>query len=171
MVLSINGVNAVIFASRDKPGRLKIGLTSALSLLFLASAGCSAETEHAPSTATEATGILETAAGNYVFTAMTCAIHQEDGFDDIEIGGPGAAPDGEVFYLELSSTGNELSVNLGVDGSFVSADRVLQAGRFVSEEFSLEVSDRIISVANLTLVDESGQLADDGATMTIDCSI
>jgi len=37
--------------------------------------------------ATQAVGVLETSAGAYEFTPVTCVLYQEDGFDDIEIGG------------------------------------------------------------------------------------
>lgn len=116
-------------------------------------------------------GVLKTAAGNYKFTPTTCAISKEDGVDDVEIGGRGKAPDGEPFYFELSSTGNALSLGLGADGPFVSANRKLQAGRYVSQELAVEVSGRKITVQSLKLVDESGQRVDDDATLTIDCEI
>lgn len=114
-------------------------------------------------------GVLETSAGAYEFTPTTCAIHNEDGVDDIEIGGPGTAPDGEGFYFELSSTGNDLTVNLGVDGPFASAERKLQAGIWVSQEFTVEVSGRTMTLRNLALVDENGRSVDDDAILTIDC--
>src|SRR5690606_13114342 len=70
---------------------------------------------------------LETSAGAYDFTPTICAVHKEDDVYDIEIGGRGIAPDGEEFYLEFSSTGDELSVGPGVDGPFASAARELRA--------------------------------------------
>ena len=59
------------------------------------------------------TGVLESPVGTYEFTTTVCRIFLEDNFEDIEIMGPGTAPDGENFYFELSSTGNSTGlVNL-----------------------------------------------------------
>ena len=112
---------------------------------------------------------LETSAGAYIFTPTICAVHKEDDVYDIEIGGRGIAPDGEEFYLEFSSTGDELSVGLGVDGPFASAARELRAGRWVSREFTVDVSGGTITVLNLALVDENGQSVDGDATLKVDC--
>jgi len=112
---------------------------------------------------------LETSAGRYEFTPTTCAIYSQDGFDDIEIQGPGTAPDGEKFFFELSSTANAMTIGLGVDRPFASPQRQIQAGRVYSEEFTIVTSGRQLSVAGLVLVDENGASIDDGATLTIDC--
>ena len=115
-------------------------------------------------------GLLETSAGTYEFTPKTCAIYEDEGVFDIEIQGPGTAPDGEVFYFDFSSTGNEMGLALGVDAPFKSSDRKIQAGQFVSKLFEVEVSQKVISVRDLTLVDEQGQLVDSNATLRIDCN-
>jgi hypothetical protein len=149
------------------------GRVVALSLSLLALAGCAAEAESpqpAPANlATQASGVLQTSAGRYEFTPSTCAVYREDGVDDVEIGGSGTAPDGQAIYFELSSTGNSLSVGLGVDGPFASAERKLQAGRYVSREFTLEIAGETMFIGNLALVDENGQSVDDAAILTIDC--
>lgn len=148
-----------------KPVAFRAGL-AALSLSLLA--GFPAQAEAPPATG-GASGVIGTSAGNYEFTPATCALYRQDGVDDVEIGGPGTAPDGEKFYFGLSSTGNELTLDLGADGPFASTGRRLQAGRWVSQEFTVQVSDRTLSVENLVLVDENGRPVDDGATLTVDC--
>lgn len=124
---------------------------------------------HAASADDSAKGVLETSSGIYQFTPNVCAIYSEDGIDDIEIGGPGTAPDGEDIYFELSSTANELSLGLGVNSAFAHAERSLKAGRYVSKEFTLAVMNRQISADDLVLIDENGTIIDDGASLTIDC--
>lgn len=133
--------------------------------------GCSAEAEAPPpeSSAIVETGVLETSAGRYEFTPATCAIHSQDGADDIEIQGPGTAPDGEKFFFELSSTANAMTIGLGVDRPFASPERRIKAGRVVSQEFTVVVSGRQLSVAGLVLVDENGASIDEDATLNIDC--
>jgi hypothetical protein len=135
-------------------------------------AGCIAEAD-APipeSSAGTQTGLLETSAGRYEFTPTTCAIYSHDGVDDIEIQGPGTAPDGEKFFIELSSTANAMTIGLGVDGPFSNSERELKAGRVASQEFTIVTSGRKLSVAGLMLVDENGRSIDDRATLSIDCS-
>lgn len=153
----------MIFLMNGKPRVLRASLTVTLSLLAVVGWCQSAFAD-------AATGLLETSAGTYVFTPATCAVHREDGIDDIEIGGPGTAPGGEEFYFELSAIGNELTVNLGVNGPFASSDRKLRAGRYASREFALEVSGMTMVARNLVLVDENRDPVDDDATLTIDCS-
>lgn len=154
-----------------KPGILRAILLATLSLLAVA--GCSPEagsSQPAPADSTaKGVGVLEASTGAYEFTPMTCAVHKEDGVDDIEVAGPGTAPDGEEFYFELTSTGNELTVSLGATGPFDSADRRLRAGRYVSQEFAIDVSGGRMTVRHLVLVDENRQPVDDDATLTIDC--
>lgn len=143
-----------------------IGLFGSLMLT-----GCSAEAE-APtseSSAVVAISALETSAGRYEFTPTTCGIYSQDGFDDIEIQGPGTAPDGEKFFFQLSSTANAMTIGLGIDRPFASPERQIQAGRVYSQEFTIVASERQLSVADLVLVDENGASIDDGATLTIDC--
>ncbi|MBE7734086.1 hypothetical protein [Devosia faecipullorum] len=141
-----------------------IGLFSSLMLT-----GCSAEAPTTERSAAPVTSVLETAAGRYEFAPTTCAIHGQGGAEDIEIQGPGTTPDGEKFFFELSSTANVITIDLGVDGPFSSAERRIQAGRVYSREFTIMTSGRQLSVADLVLVDENGASIDDGATLTIDC--
>lgn len=112
-------------------------------------------------------GVLETSAGSYLFTPVSCGIHEEDGVYDILIAGPGKAPDGEAFYFDLSSS--EMSIDLGVDVPFKTSDRQIRAGQYVSQPFNIDVSDRIVSVSSLALVDERGQSIDANAGMRINC--
>lgn len=117
-----------------------------------------------------APGMIETAAGLYMFMPDGCGIYQGDDGPDIEIGGTGVTADGEGFYFALSSTGNAVSIGFGADGPFASAERRLVAGRHVSEAFDLEVEGQVISAPRLVLVDDSsGAVVDDGARMRIDC--
>jgi len=142
-----------------------------LSLLFLA--GCSTQAESPQSatsdTAITASGVLDTSMGIYQFTPSSCGVHYEDGVLDIEIGGPGTAPDGEIFYFELSSIANQIIIELGVDGPFKTSDRQLRAGQYTSETFTIDVSDKVISVSSLVLVDEQGDRVDANANLRIDC--
>lgn len=112
--------------------------------------------------------MVDTANGAYRFTPNTCTIYNDGGTYDIEIGGVVEAPDGEVFYFELSSTGNHVDIELGADGPFVSTDRGLKAGQYVSEPFKINVSGQVISVPVIVLVDELGRTFDAASSLTID---
>lgn len=136
-------------------------VTTAASLLVLSACTAQAGNSHP--------GVLETSAGVFAFTLTSCSVYRGDGVDDIEIEGPGTAPDGEKFFFELSSTGNAMTIGLGVDGPFASPERQLKAGRYASQEFTLVVSERQMSASGVVLVDENGALVDDNATLTIDC--
>lgn len=129
------------------------------------------DTEATAHTATaEHNGSLKTAQGIYKFTPRSCFFHQENGEYDIEIEGPGEAPDGEKLYFDLTSTGNAVSVKLGVDSRYTSSDRKLMAGQHVSQPFTFNVSDQVLSIAKLILVDENGNTVDENASLTINCS-
>lgn len=151
--------------------RDSVVLATAATLGVLMLAGCQAEAETAKAerTAAAEVGVLETSAGRYEFTPTTCAVFSEDGFDDIEIMGPGTTPDGESFFFELSSTANALSLGFGVDGPFASPERQLKAGRYESQEFTLARSGRRITATDLVLVDEKGAVINGGASLSIEC--
>lgn len=159
---------------KNAPGERRTTVALATAVLFggLIVSGYSAEAD-APRPARFAaeTAVLETSAGRYVFTPSTCAIYNADGFDDIEIQGPGTAPDGEKIFFELSSTANAMTIGLGVDRPFASPQRQLKAGRFESQEFTIVTSGRQLSVASLKLVDENGTSVDDHAALSIDCGV
>ena len=107
--------------------------------------------------ANKSVGVVETADGRYAFTATSCAIHFEDDEWDIEIAGPGIAPDGEMVFVQFSSTGDVLTIELGVDTASASSDRILTAGEFNTNGMQVEVSGRNVRVADLELVDEHGK--------------
>lgn len=111
----------------------------------------------APADNTMRTGVVETEGGAYSFSPTSCGVHVEDGFNDIEISGPGTAPDGEPVFIEFSSTANELDIALGVNTPFASADRILRAGQHVTQTMDIQVDGRTIRVAHLVLVDSDGQ--------------
>lgn len=115
-------------------------------------------------------GVLETTDGVYRFTPAVCAIHVEDGFPDIEVAGPGLTAEGESFYLDFSSTANEVTLELGVNKPFASVDRTVRAGEYVSSPFNSEVIGKTISVTDLNLINEQDEPVATGATMQIDCS-
>lgn len=117
------------------------------------------------------TGILQTALGAYQFTPGICVIYKDGEDYDIEIQGPGVAPDGEKVYFELSSTGNEISVKLGVDERFKSSERKLLAGKYVSQEFTLKVDGKIITVTDISLVNNNGEPVKGDASLLINCNI
>jgi len=155
------------------------GLTLPLSLLALAACSPEQGAEDAvvsagPTSAANTgkhSGVLQTAKGAYSFTPTSCIFHKEDGVDDIEIEGPGQTPDGEKFYFEFSSTGNEMIVKLGVDTPFQSPERRLSAGQYVTEAFILNVSPQSLSVPKLVLKDGNGEQVDDSASLQIDCNM
>ncbi len=151
--------------------RRSLALAAIGAFCGLALAGCSAEAEApTPITATMAgTGTLETSVGLYTFTPTTCVIYQSTDGDDIEVQGPGTAPDGEAFFFELSSTANALTIGLGVEGPFASPERRLKAGRFASREFVIVATEQGLSAAGLVLVDEHGAAVDGNAALNIDC--
>lgn len=120
--------------------------------------------------ASERDGILQTSMGTYKFTPGVCAIHLEDGFYDIEVQGPGTAPDGEVFFFELSSTAAEISISLGVDTAFAHSERTLNAGQYHSRPFSIQVSGSIITVSDLVITDEDGAEIEGPTTLEINCA-
>lgn len=163
----------MISTSRHLPNLSKKYLGAAISLSVFALTACTAEAENPQTNAAnitvESKGILETSTGSYVFTPSTCVIYNDDGVDDIEIQGPGTAPDGEKFFFEFTSTGNAVTINLGVDSRFTSSERKFQAGQHVSKKFTFDVSGSIISVSGLTLVDNQGQAVDAEASLRIDC--
>lgn len=158
---------------RMQPKTFRTGQAAALSLLLLA--GCSAEAgdpqSAAAGTMMKASGLLETSLGTYEFTPTSCGVHYEDGVLDIEIGGPGETQDGEKFYFKLSSIANQIIVELGVDGPFKTSDRQLRAGQHSSETFTVDVSDEVVSVTGLVLVNEQGDRVDANANLRIDCNL
>lgn len=103
------------------------------------------------------TGVVETEGGRYTFSPTSCSVHVEDGFNDIEISGPGTAPDGEPVFIDFSSTANALDIALGVDTPFASADRILRAGQHATQTMDIQVDGRTIRVAHLVLADSDGQ--------------
>src|SRR5690554_3112423 len=90
--------------------------------------------ESAAVTASEtsaSTGTIVTSVGRYIFKPTNCAIGVEQGIKDIEIGGPGANPDGKPIYVTYSSTADSLDIQLGVDKPSASSEHELVAGRSV----------------------------------------
>ena len=145
----------------------------ACSLVFLF--GCHPATDesapaaaasHAVAATDHRTGVVETAAGRYRFTPSTCAIHDEDGVPDIEVGGPGTAPDGEPIHVGFSSTARALDIHLGVDTPFASPERSLRAD-VGGGDMPIEVTGRTIRVAELELVDDAGGRA--AGSLLIEC--
>jgi hypothetical protein len=157
------------FGAQRRHTRFALLVISCASLML---AGCSAEAEApvAKNLPAAGSGALEAAAGRYEFTPSTCAFYEQDGIYDIEIRGPGTAPDGEKFFFELSSTANALTLGLGVDRPYASPERKIQAGRVVSQEFDIVVAGQKLSVNDLVLVNEDGAPVGNGATLSIDCS-
>lgn len=149
--------------------RFALLVASCASLML---AGCSAEADEpqAKNLPAAGSGALETAAGRYEFTPSTCAFYEQDGIYDIEIRGPGTAPDGEKFFFELSSTANALTIGLGVDRPYASPERKIEAGRVVSQEFEIVVAGEKLTVSDLVLVNEDGAPVGNGATLSINCS-
>ena len=111
MILRINHFNDIISFKRTDLGLFG---AATVSICLLASHPAQADEIQAAEGEIAETfiGILETSAGKYEFTPDTCAIHQEEGGYDIEIGGRGIVSDGEEFYFTFSSTGNEMTIGL-----------------------------------------------------------
>ena len=122
---------------------------------------------------TSYTGVLKTAQGDYTFEPTVCGVYQEDNFDDIEIHGPGTAPDGEAFFFELSSTAESLSLALGVNKPMTHSDRVIKAGRWSSESFVVAISEdrKQFSAKDIVLVDWNQNRIDGLASLEIDCRL
>ena len=93
-----------------------------------------------------------------------------DGVPDVEIGGPGTAPDGERVYVELSSTANALDIGLGVDTKFASPERGLRAGQHVTRPFTVTVTDRVVRASGIALASKQGESVDQNASFEADCS-
>lgn len=155
-----------LFISRRAPLRNHLWIPSFTAASLLALYGCDAATE-APASKTASvtsraavtgsySGKVDTSNGRYTFTPTTCVMYQDGEVLDIEVGGPGSAPDGEKIFVEFSSTANELSIGLGVDTAFASSDRTMKAGEFVSKRMRLDVEGKTIRVSELDLVDQSG---------------
>lgn len=155
---------------RAAPPCLAVALVACLLVVASNSAMANEPDADGQPVASTSPGILETSTGLYEFTPTSCIIYIEDGVPDIEIQGPGTAPDGEDFYFDFSSTANEMTIVLGMDAPYVSSDRKLQAGQFVSNAFTVEASGDTVSVTGLNLVDEQGQPVDTNASLRIDCS-
>ena len=115
-------------------------------------------------------GILQTSMGAYKFTPNVCVIYLEDDFYDIEVQGPGTAPNGEAFFFELSSTAAEISISLGVDTAFAHSDRTLNAGAYHSKPFSIQVSGSTITLSDLVITDENGAELEGPTTLEINCA-
>lgn len=115
-------------------------------------------------------GVLETPNGRYEFTPRSCGVHVEDGVYDIELNGPGVAPDGEKIYFEYTSTGNAISVELGVDQPFKSSDRQIRAGQFITEKLNLEVNDNKIEITDIVLMDENNAIMNGKGALVVDCN-
>lgn len=145
---------------------------TAILLCGMISAVSSAEpaAPHSAMAVPPRSGVVETSMGTYAFATAVCAIYEENGAYDIEIEGPGTAPDGENIYFSLSSTGNEISIALGAEGPFAGTDRRLAAGRYVSQEFSIVVSGRSVTASGLLLVDQNGGAVDATAGVAVNCA-
>lgn len=112
------------------------------------------------------TGTLKTVSGIYTLAPKTCTIYKDDDFYDIEVHGPGTGPGGEKVYAELSSTGDSLSVGLGVDSMFDSADKTMRS----EGKLQIHVDGSKIRAVEIKLVDQDQQVVDTNATLEIDCS-
>lgn len=93
-----------------------------------------------------------------------------DGVPDVEIGGPGTAPDGERIYVDLSSTANALDIGLGVDTKFASSERSLRAGQHITSPFKVTLTDRVVRASGIALVNNQGESIDQNASFEADCS-
>ncbi|HHX83038.1 MAG TPA: hypothetical protein GX696_08675 [Pseudomonadaceae bacterium] len=160
----------------NAPRRSQAPLLLALAGSLVMLAACSDDT--ASNTGpllyeTNYVGVLKTAQGDYTFEPTTCGVYREDNVDDLEIHGPGTAPDGEAFFFELSSTAETMSLSLGVNKPMTHSDRVIHAGRWNSEPFVVAISEdgRKFSAKDIVLVDWNQNRIDGLASLEIDCSM
>lgn len=124
----------------------------------------------APETGASArNGVVTTSAGRYVFTAATCAAGMEGGAIDAEISGPGTAPDGEPIFVDFSSTGQALTIGLGVDKPFSSPERQLRGGQYVTRPFSVTLTGQTVLASEIVLAADDGSVIDDKASFEVDC--
>jgi len=129
---------------------------------------CAAVLAIAPFSALHAkpTGSLQTKDGVFTFSPALCAIYKEDDAYDIEVHGPGSAPNGEKVYVGFSSMGEFLEVHFGADHSTdVSDTRIQSDGTLQTHVDGLKVR-----VESIRLVDQGRQAVDEDAALEIDCS-
>jgi hypothetical protein len=123
------------------------------------------ETDDAPVASDD--GTVTTDAGTYVFQPEVCVITP----DEIEIHGPGAAPDGTPVYIDLGVGDGyaTLSIDIGTDSQFVSGDGLLTTIS-LTDDLDVTVSgSTVIGTAALTEVrrDEAG--GEVSAAIDVDC--
>ncbi len=63
-----------------------------------------------------------------------------------------------------------MTIELGVDKPYESVGRKLQASQYVSTAFEVDLSDGIISMTDLDLVDGQSEPVDTSASLRIDCN-
>lgn len=150
---------------------------SAFALLALGLAACSDDAAQpnpaktaAPSASATGSGIIKTSGGDYSFTPTTCAIGISGGMDDVEVGGAGVGPDGTPIYVEFSSTANALTIGLGVDKPFATAEHRIQGGRVYSQPIDITVSGRTVQASGVALKTDNGEPVDGDASFEIHCS-
>ena len=150
---------------------------SAFALLALGLAACNNDAAQpnatktaAPSASVSGSGVIKTSVGDYRFTPTTCAIGISGGMDDVEIGGAGVGPDGAPIYVEFSSTADALTIGLGVDKPFATAEHQIQGGRVYSQPIDVAVSGRTVQASGVALKTDNGEPVDDNASFEIHCS-
>jgi hypothetical protein len=107
------------------------------------------------------TGLVVTDEGDYSFAATTCVQYE----DEIEVGGPGTAPDGTPVFVTMSAGEGyaNLRIDLGVDDEFTSSDDIL-----ISGDLEHDASGSVIT-GSASLRDGSGGPDSVDATFEIDC--
>jgi hypothetical protein len=122
------------------------------------------ETDDAPITGGD--GTVTTDAGTYVFQPQACVITP----DEIEIHGPGAAPDGTPVYIDLGVGDGyaTLSIDIGTDSQFVSGDGLLTTIS-LTDDLDVTVSGSTVTgTAALTEVRDGGG-GEVSAAIAVDC--
>lgn len=116
------------------------------------------------------TGVLITPAGLYKFTATACSAGVYDGEVEVEVYGPGTAPDGEIMFLSFSALANTLTIKLGKDKMLGATERELVAGQHHTERFDTEVTGLTVEVRDIILATQDQERVAGTANLLINCS-
>jgi hypothetical protein len=112
-------------------------------------------------------GVVVTDAGDYVFEPQTCVITSLE----IEINGPGVAPDGTPVYIDMGVGDGyaTFSIDIGTDSQFVSGESLLTT---VALDSDLEVTVAGSAVRGAALLTEvrTGDNSEVEADIDVDCS-
>jgi len=108
---------------------------------------------------------VTTDAGVYRFEPATCTIYE----GELEIAGPGTAPDGTPVHVDLSAGDGyaNLRIDIGTNDPFVSSDEILTTVELI-DDLDYQVSGSTIT-GTASLADGTGTATRVQATVDVDC--